>query len=477
MMFLHTLRLAGDLSFYYAFAGFFAASFGGTPMPLVLVWPALCFGLASCFEGSRPLRTTLAAPERGGAALPAYRGGQALLLPGGSLPGATGLHRRFCPFAGAAGRAPALALPGYGPSLQWQCCCGTPTRCFRRPCPLQRRQRCFWWGSTAPPGQDPEISTRPGYLLLSGGVLAAVCAGPFLLSHSVVVAGAKAAASAVYFGGIVPVLQLFLNNIVVQGVTWLFHGILQFIHWLFTLFPPKPLERTEIVSTDEVIANAQKAAEDAEPLINGMSMLTVLGILLAVLCAVLVVRHFLRQKFRHTDTACTDTTVRRSTYKRARRWPGLFLSPVDKVRREYAIYLDHCQRHGVTILRGDTSLDLTGRAFGMDFAAEAELRQIYLKARYNGAPPRPRMPPAPLSSSEKSAPERINAPLPAHPKRERGRFHVRQTGAGPVWGLAVLLCGGGLPPVLALLRHGLRGPGGGAERGHPPPARPAGQFL
>ena len=34
-----------------------------------------------------------------------------------------------------------------------------------------------------------------------------------------------------------------------------------------------------------------------------------------------------------------------------------------------------------------------------------------------------------------------------------------------------------LPPVLALLRHGLRGPGGGAERGHPPPARPAGQFL
>lgn len=66
MMFLHTLRLAGDLSFYYAFAGFFAASFGGTPMPLVLVWPALCFGLASCFEGSRPLRTTLAALCDGG---------------------------------------------------------------------------------------------------------------------------------------------------------------------------------------------------------------------------------------------------------------------------------------------------------------------------------------------------------------------------------------------------------------------------
>ena len=121
-------------------------------MPLVLVWPALCFGLASCFEGSSPLRTTLAALSA--AAL--------LLLPTGA--------DKFCYFPAAVypvllaytgdfafrrcGRPSACAgSAGYGPSLQWQCCCGTPTRCFRRPCPLQRRQRCFWWGSTAPPGR------------------------------------------------------------------------------------------------------------------------------------------------------------------------------------------------------------------------------------------------------------------------------------------------------------------------------------
>ena len=36
---------------------------------------------------------------------------------------------------------------------------------------------------------------------------------------------------------------------------------------------------------------------------------------------------------------------------------------------------------------GKSKLDkgiFRARAFGMDFAAEAELRQIYLKARYNG---------------------------------------------------------------------------------------------
>ena len=71
MMFLHTLRLAGDLSFYYAFAGFFAASFGGTPMPLVLVWPALCFGLASCFEGSDA--TIVAERPKIGPHMPAIR--------------------------------------------------------------------------------------------------------------------------------------------------------------------------------------------------------------------------------------------------------------------------------------------------------------------------------------------------------------------------------------------------------------------
>ena len=274
MMFLHTLRLAGDLNFYYAFAGFFAASFGGTPMPLVLVWPALCFGLASCFEGSRPLRTTLAALSA--AAL--------LFLPTGA--------DKLCYFP-AAVYPVLLAYTGdfalspmrQAERLRWLCrvwpffavamLLWNANAVLSAALPFATAAAVLLVGFNRTTRQDPEISTRPGYLLLSGGVLAAVCAGPFLLSRSVVVAGAKAAASAVYFGGIVPVLQLFLNNIVVQGVTWLFHGILQFIHWLFTLFPPKPLERTEIVSTDEVIANAQKAAEDAEPLINGMSMLAV----------------------------------------------------------------------------------------------------------------------------------------------------------------------------------------------------------
>ena len=73
---------------------------------------------------------------------------------------------------------------------------------------------------------------------------------------------------------------------------------------------------------------------------------------------------------------------RRTSLRTRRRWPGFFLSPNARVRREYRAYLDYCEAHGLTILRGDTSLDIMGRASGMDYAAEAELREIYLRARY-----------------------------------------------------------------------------------------------
>lgn len=381
MMLYHALRLAGDLGFYYAFAGFFAACLGGHPTVLVLLWPALCFGAASCFAANRPLRTALAALSA--AAL--------LVLPTGAdklcyLPAI--VYPVLLAWTGDFSLSPVMQAERF----RWLCrvwpffgvvmLLWNVDNVLTVALPFALTAAILLAGFARMARQDPEVRTQPGYLLGSGGVLAGVCALPFLLSRNAVVGGAKAAASAVYFGGVVPVLQFFLNNVIVQGVMWLFRKILQFIHWIFTLFPPKPLERPEIASAEEVLNNARKAGENAEPPIDGMQVLTVAGILLAALIAVLLVRHLLRRKTQADPASSADTTVRRSTHKRARRWPGLFLSPAAKVRRQYGLYLEHCQRHGVTILRGDTSQDLTGRAYGMDFAAEAELRQLYLRARY-----------------------------------------------------------------------------------------------
>ena len=66
---------------------------------------------------------------------------------------------------------------------------------------------------------------------------------------------------------------------------------------------------------------------------------------------------------------------------------------------------------------------------------------------------------------------------PAHPIFQRGRFDVRAAGGGTVCTVGGVLCGGGLPVVLALLESGLCGPCGGAERGHAPSPGAAGEFL
>ena len=381
MMILHSLRLAGDLGFYYAFAGFFAACWGGHPVPLVLLWPSLCFGAASRFASSRPLRTGVAALSLAALLFLPTGADQLCYLPAAVYPVLLAWTGDF-----------ALSSIVQAEHFRWLCriwpffgvamLLWSVDNVLAVSLPFALVAAVLLVGFTRIARQDPEVAAQPRYLLLSGGAMAAVCAVPFLLSRRAVVGGAKAAASAIYFGGVVPVLQFFLNNIVVQGVMWVFQKILQFIHWLFTLFPPKPLQPTEMASVNEVIDNARKAGENTEPPVDGMQILTMAGILLTVVIVVLLVRHFLRRNPQADTAAVTDATVRRRTHRRTRRWPGFFLGPVAKVRRQYGLYLDHCQRHGVTILRGDTSLDLTGRAYGMDFAAEAELRQIYLKARY-----------------------------------------------------------------------------------------------
>ena len=104
--------------------------------------------------------------------------------------------------------------------------------------------------------------------------------------------------------------------------------------------------------------------------------------LFAVVLLILAVRHILRRGRTAEPTSAVPMTKRRTSLRTRRRWPGLFLSPNARVRREYRAYLDYCEVHGLTILPGDTSLDIMGRASGMDYAAEAELREIYLRARY-----------------------------------------------------------------------------------------------
>ena len=56
-VFLHGLRMMADLLTYGSFASFFAACLGGQPAPLLLLLPAVCYGISACFL-SRPILRT-----------------------------------------------------------------------------------------------------------------------------------------------------------------------------------------------------------------------------------------------------------------------------------------------------------------------------------------------------------------------------------------------------------------------------------
>ena len=229
--------------------------------------------------------------------------------------------------------------------------------------------------------QDPEVYSAPSYLLISGGLLAALSGAAFLLSRSAVMNGAKALAAAVYFKMLVPVLQLVLNNVVAYGIVVVFQKLWYAIAWVLALFANRQVAMGDLYESRA--GDVRDAiGEESGLLMDGPRVLAGVAVLFAAVLLILAVRHVLRRGRAAEPTGAAPMTKRRTSLRTRRRWPGLFLSPNARVRREYRAYLDYCEAHGLTILRGDTSLDIMGRASGMDYAAEAELREIYLRARY-----------------------------------------------------------------------------------------------
>ena len=193
--------------------------------------------------------------------------------------------------------------------------------------------------------------------------------------------GAKALAATAYFKLLVPVLQLVLNNVVAYGIVVVFQKLWYAIAWVLALFANRQVAMGDLYESRA--GDVRDAiGEESGLLMDGPRVLAGVAVLFAAVLLILAVRHILRRGRAAEPTGAAPMTKRRTSLRTRRRWPGLFLSPNARVRREYRAYLDYCEAHGLTILRGDTSLDITGRASGMDYAAEAELREIYLRARY-----------------------------------------------------------------------------------------------
>lgn len=382
MMALHGLRMLGDLAFYYAFAGFFAVQYGGQPGPLVLLWPAACFAAASYFQKNRVLCTMLALASATAllvlpttadwaAYLPAVCYVVLLVVRGEFGLSAVQQGERF--------RWLLRAWPLFGVfMLLWNVDAVLTTAL---PMAITAALALIWFARTA--RQDLAVSTAPGDLLVSGGLLAALSGIAFLLSRSAVMDGVKTVVSAVYFKLLAPVLQLILNRVVAHGIVVIFQKLWYTIAWVLAFFANRQVVMGDLYESRG--ADVRDAIGDETGLLmNGPQVLAVVAMLVAAAVLVWAVWRIWHRSRSASEPSAFALQKQRTTLRVRRRWPAFFLGPEARVRQEYRRYLAYCETHGLTILPGDTSQDLTGRASGVDYAAEAELRQIYLRARYAG---------------------------------------------------------------------------------------------
>ena len=377
--FLCTLRMAGDLLLYGAFAAFFAAALGGHPVPWILLLPAVCYGVSSCVSRQPVLRMACgAASLLGLLALPGWAD-RAACLPAAvytlylTVQGEYSLSANrqldlfllfckvypiFAVFLGIVWDGQTMLTVSL-PVAIW----AVLLQIF-----LMRVLR-----------QQPAVYRDPVYLLGNAGLLVVLGVLGFLVSRPAVLGAAQAAVGAFYFSLVVPVLTIPLNLLAWLAEHLLLPAIVALLRWIAARGGNS---NPEILSAaGNSMPNGRDLAAAGEPLINGTAVLYLLGAaLLAAGCVQLFRRLLRRGGGRAPGTA--PAAARQTTRRARRRWPGFFFSPNARVRRAYSRYLERQAQHGVTRGPSETSLDLLGRTPFLNPDAEQQLRQLYLKARY-----------------------------------------------------------------------------------------------
>ena len=377
--FLCTLRMAGDLLLYGAFAAFFAAALGGHPVPWILLLPAVWYGVSSCVSRQPVLRMAC---------------GAASLLELLALPG----------WADRAACLPAAVYTLYlTVQGEYSLSANRQLDLFLLFCKVYPIFAVFlgivWDGQTMLTvslplaiwavllqiflmrvlRQQPAVYRDPVYLLGNAGLLVVLGVLGFLVSRPAVLGAAQAAVGAFYFSLVVPVLTIPLNLLAWLAEHLLLPAIVALLRWIAARGGNS---NPEILSAaGNSMPNGRDLAAAGEPLINGTAVLYLLGAaLLAAGCVQLFRRLLRRGGGRAPGTA--PAAARQTTRRARRRWPGFFLSPNARVRRAYSRYLERQAQHGVTRGPSETSLDLLGRTPFLNPDAEQQLRQLYLKARY-----------------------------------------------------------------------------------------------
>ena len=388
MTFLLWLRAAGDLAFYYSYAAFFAALSGSAfSLPGILI-PSFFYAL-SRFGGTSQARRCAVA----------LLGAAALLLP------MLGLWDRIA-------LVPAIAYAGYlarndNYSLSHDrqtdvfLLFGKSYPIFFAVIALMGGFRLLASYSLFPAlltvvvnvyllrvlRHEPEIYTKPRFLLQSIRTPAAFLFAAWLMHLDAVTSAVKTALLALYQHVIAPLLWAIL---------YLFAMIISLLVTpLMQLFSGAEVTSLDMESGLEDLADqtAQESSGEGYPLLlQALKVLALLAVVAAV-CVLLIL--FFRRlagdrgnaEASDEPTLISQRTVRPAAQKKEERPPVSPLHPVNQVRRQYRRYLKLCRSRGYNPDIFETSRDICRESSGLfpgGASAAAQLRELYLRARYRG---------------------------------------------------------------------------------------------
>ena len=418
------IRLMADLSFYYAYAGFFVSLAGSAFCLPGIVLPSLCCALpwsAGCrfgMKGFRAQQKSAAAPDAPGSPESSSDSSGAgtegregrllrmiLLLPSlicFVLPGiGTGDRIALLP---ALFYLAALAwtdrysfsydrqkdvfllfLKTYPPFFILAAALGGYRELISSSLPpaVLTMVLCVWLLRTL--RHEPKIYRNPRFLSGSSLSLAAILGGAFLLQLRTVTDALTAAAMTFYTGIAVPLLS----------------ALLYAAAFLFTLIvtPLLSLAGGEGTTTSvpdfsmgEIMNETDLNAGSGSPL--AARILNVLGItLVCVFCAVLLLLLFRRLAGDKDTRKSSDLSIEErrldlphSQERSAEHLPRSPLHPVNRIRRQYRRYLQICRRKGFEPYPFHTSQDISRGTAGFfpDPSCAERLRELYIQARYHG---------------------------------------------------------------------------------------------
>lgn len=198
--------------------------------------------------------------------------------------------------------------------------------------------------------------------------------------------------TAIAFGGVLClaawlVLHLWAPvwNVVSNILVQILSGIVYAVVFLAKLFPslgtagPKEFEMPEMTTGQDPMTEQLENFEN--PVTD--QVLTIIGIVLAVLIAALVIWRMLKTMKKRKAAAQRISSTERIDVPHEKGF-SLFSSNRDKVRRSYRKFMQLLLDRGVKLKQSDTTAEIQSSAsFLHDPAPAGQLRQLYLTARYD----------------------------------------------------------------------------------------------